>query len=179
MRRATTAADWRASNVDIVDGEYIRPQQQQHQHASRNAGAEEMVEKIAWLMDRSIPIGRMRVGLDPVLGLIPGVGDMVSALISTTLIVQAHRAGVPKSTVLRMMANVGIDSAVGAIPLLGDIFDFAFKANSRNLELFRASVRGQHRKSSDWGFLGLVIGGIAAMVAIPVTFGIWLLRSLF
>jgi hypothetical protein len=130
-------------------------------------------------MDRSIPIGGIRVGLDPVLGLIPGIGDMVSALISTTLIVQAYRAGVSKSTVLRMMVNVGIDATLGAIPILGDIFDWAFKANTRNLDLFRASVRGQHRKSSDWGFLGVVFAGIAAMVAIPVTFGIWLLRTIF
>jgi hypothetical protein len=173
MSRATSS-DWRASNLEIVDGEYVRPQP-----SGKNASAEETIERIAWLMDRSIPIGGIRVGLDPVLGLIPGVGDMVSALISTTLIVQAYRAGVPKSTVLRMMTNVGLDAIVGAIPLVGDVFDFAFKANSRNLALFRASIRGQHKRSSDWGFLTLIIGGIAAMVTIPVAFGIWLLAALF
>lgn len=173
MRRASTA-DWRAADVEIVDGAYVRPQ-----GAGYNANAERTIENIAWLMDRSIPIGGFRIGLDPVLGLIPGVGDAVSALISTTLIVQAFRAGVPKSTVLRMMVNVGLDAAIGVIPFVGDVFDFAFKANSRNLALFRATVQGQHRRSSDWGFLGLVIGGIVAMVAVPVAFGIWILRSIF
>ena len=103
MRKATT--DWRASDVEIVDGTYVRPQV--------DAERDHIIETIAWLMDRSIPIGGFRIGLDPIIGLIPGFGDVVSTLISAVLIVQAHRAGVPKATVLRMMTNVGIDTAAG------------------------------------------------------------------
>lgn len=168
-----TAPGWRASQVEIVDGEHVRPQ------GSGNANAEATIEQIAWLMDRSIGIGGIRVGLDPILGLIPGVGDVFSTLISTVLIVQAHRAGVPRATVLRMMANIGIDTAVGAIPFVGDVFDFAWKSNSRNLDLYRASVRGQHNPRRDWGFLALVLMGLTLLLAIPILLSIWLLRTLF
>jgi hypothetical protein len=160
---------WR--DVEIVDGQFVRNQ--------ADAQTEETIEKIAWLMDRSISIGGMRIGLDPIIGLIPGVGDVFGAVISTVLIVHAHRAGVPKPTLLRMIANVGIDSAVGAIPLFGDFFDFAWKANSKNLELYRASVRGQHRARHDWTFLLLLLLGLALVIAIPIVLAIWILRALF
>lgn len=170
------AGDLRASEIEIVDGEYVRPQ---GTNPGGDANAEAMIEQIAWLMDRSIPIGGMRVGLDPLLGLIPGLGDVFSGMISTVLIVQAHRAGVPKSTVLRMMANVGIDTAVGAIPVAGDVFDFAWKANTRNLDLYRKAVRGKRRASRDWGFLALVIATLAVLVTIPVVLAILMLRAIF
>lgn len=171
MRKA--AADWRASEVEIIDGEHVRPRQ------GRNPEAEAMIEQIAWLMDRSIQIGGMRVGIDPILGLIPGIGDVFSTLISTVLIVQAHRSGVPKATVLRMMANVGIDTAVGAIPFVGDVFDFAWKANAKNLELYRSAVRGERRAKQDWGFLAIVVVALLALLAVPVLLAIWLFRAVF
>ena len=163
------SSQWR--DVEIVDGQFIRDQ--------NAAQTEETIEKIAWLMDRSIPIGGIRIGLDPILGLIPGVGDVFGAVISTVLIVHAHRAGIPKPTLLRMVANVGIDSALGAIPLVGDFFDFAWKANSKNLALYRASVRGQHQPKHDWVFLFLVLLGLALVIAIPVALAIWMLRAFF
>ena len=169
------AADRRASEVEIVDGEYVRPQQ----GAGANADAEAMIEQIAWLMDRSISIGGVRVGLDPLLGFIPGLGDVFSGLISTVLILQAHRAGVPKATVIRMMVNVGIDTAVGAVPLVGDIFDFAWKANTRNLELYRKAVRGQRKPGQDWGFLALVGIVLAILLAIPILLAVWMFRAIF
>jgi hypothetical protein len=163
--------DWRAADVEIIDGHYVRNQNQ--------ANAEENIEKIAWLMDKSIPIGGMRIGLDPLLGLLPGVGDIFGAVVSTVLIVHAHRAGVPKPTLLRMIANVGIDSAVGSVPVVGDFFDFAWKANTRNLELYRASIRGQHHPKHDWAFLFLLVIGLAVVVAIPVALAVWAFRSLW
>ena len=163
MPRAT-ADEWRAIDPEILSG---------------NREAEEKIEQIAWLMDRSIPIGGMRVGLDPILGLIPGIGDALSALISSIIIVQAHRAGVPKATVLRMMANVGIDVAVGAIPIVGDLFDFAWKANTKNLDLFKASVRGRHRTSRDWSFLAVVLAGLGALLAVPILLTAWVLQAIF
>lgn len=163
MPRAT-ADEWRAIDPEILSG---------------NTEAEAKIEQIAWLMDRSIPIGGMRVGLDPILGLIPGVGDALSTLISSLIVVHAHRAGVPKATVLRMVANVGIDAAVGAIPIVGDLFDFAWKANTKNLELFRASVRGRHRASRDYGFLAVLVAGLALLLAIPVLAAIWAIQAIF
>ncbi len=103
----------------------------------------------------------------------------MSTLISSMIIVHAHRAGVPKATVLRMMANVGIDVAVGAIPVIGDLFDFAWKANNKNLELFRSSIRGRHKTSGDWGFLAIVIVGLAILLAVPILLAVWAIRAIF
>jgi Domain of unknown function (DUF4112) len=166
---------WRASETEIVDDSYVRRQGE----ARPDAANDEFIEKIAWLMDRSIPIGGMRIGLDPVIGLIPGVGDALGGLISTVIIVQAHKAGVPKATLLRMVANVGIDAALGAVPLIGDLFDFAWKVNVRNLELYRSAMAGQQRASQDWGFLAMLILGVALIVLAPIVLVIWFLGALF
>ena len=145
-----------------------------------NKAADESIEKLSWLMDNSIPIrGKYSIGLDPIIGLIPGVGDLIGTLVSAFIVLQAHRAGVPKPTILRMLANVGIDSTVGAIPFLGDIFDFAFKANRRNLELYRASIAGAHSTKRDYGFLLLLLVGLALLIAIPVLVILWLARLTF
>jgi hypothetical protein len=140
--------------------------------------ADEMVERIAWLMDRSIPIGNLRIGLDPIIGLIPGLGDLVGAAISTGIIIQAHRVGVHRSTLLRMVANVAIDTAVGSIPVLGDAFDFWFKVNERNLLLYRESRAGMRDTRRDTGFLAALLVGLAAIVALPVVAVAWLIQAL-
>lgn len=91
---------------------------------------------LAWLMDRSIPIGGgRRIGLDPIIGLIPGLGDWLGAAISTVVIYEAVRLGLPVSVLARMLLNIGVEAAVGAVPLLGDVFDAAWQANQRNLRL--------------------------------------------
>jgi len=131
--------------------------------------ADEMIERLAWLMDNSIPIGGgYRIGLDPLLGLVPGLGDMLGAFISGAIIVQAHRAGVPRPTIARMLANVAIDSAVGAIPLAGDFFDATWKANTKNLELYRSARTGRHGSAGDVLFVAAILLVLAAVVAIPV-----------
>ncbi len=131
-------------------------------------------------MDRSIPIGGgYSIGLDPIIGLIPGIGDLISTAVSGFIILQARRMGVPKATVVRMMVNVAIDSAVGAIPFFGDAFDFAFKANQKNLELYRQSMTGVRDTRRDRGFLIIVFLGLAILLAIPVLAIIWLARAIF
>jgi hypothetical protein len=96
------------------------------------------LERLAWLMDRAIPIPgtKLSVGLDAILGLIPGAGDFLCGLIQTGLVLTAlNHYRVPKVVAARMAANVLIDLAVGTIPMLGDLFDAGFKANTRNLKL--------------------------------------------
>ena len=105
------------------------------------------LETLAWLMDRSIPLGRWSIGLDGLLGLIPGAGDTLGALVSAAIVARAATSGLPRSAVARMALNVLIDTLLGAIPLAGDVFDFAFKANSRNLQIFREALEGQRRVS--------------------------------
>lgn len=93
--------------------------------------------RIARLMDSSIriPIIGKRIGWDAVIGLVPGVGDLAGAVISGYIVVAAVRLGAPGKTVARMAGNVGLEALVGAVPLLGDIFDMAFRANERNVAL--------------------------------------------
>jgi hypothetical protein len=162
----------KASEADIIDGRFAP-------RSAQSTEADATIENIAWLMDNSIPIGGYRIGLDPILGLIPGIGDLLTGAVSAVLIVQAHRTGIAKATVLRMIANVGIDSALGAIPFIGDFFDFAWKANSKNLELYRSAIRGQRRPSADWVFLAVVLAVLGVLVSIPILLAFWALSKLF
>lgn len=91
-----------------------------------------------WLDSRfRIPGTGIRFGLDSVLGLVPGVGDAATTVPAAYMLYRAHRMGVPKTVLARMGWNVAIDLVVGAIPLVGDLFDLGFKANRRNVDLLR------------------------------------------
>lgn len=105
-------------------------------------GAIRRMKFISVLLDDSfrVPGTDYRVGLDPLLGLAPGGGDAVSAGISMYIVVEAARQGVSNRTIMRMLANVLVDTAVGSIPVLGDLFDAVFKANMRNLDLALADL---------------------------------------
>lgn len=98
------------------------------------------LDKLAQLLDTALPIPgtRFRIGLDGLLGLVPGVGDTIGAVFSAYIIFEAARLGFPTGTLLRMIGNVAVETLVGAMPILGDIFDIAWKANVRNLALLRA-----------------------------------------
>lgn len=90
-----------------------------------------------------IPGTNMRFGADGLIGLIPGAGDLVTTALSAYIVHQAVQMGVPRHVVARMLANIGIDLLVGAVPLLGDVFDFAWKANRKNLRLLTRHVPQQ------------------------------------
>lgn len=106
------------------------------------AEALEDLETLAkWFDDRfTVPGTQFRFGLDSIAGLIPGVGDTLTAGVSALLVLRAKRLGVRNSLVLRMLSNVGVDWLVGSIPLVGDIFDFAFKANRKNIALLKREL---------------------------------------
>lgn len=97
----------------------------------------ERLRAMSRLLDNAftIPGTRFRFGLDALIGLVPGLGDAVSAVFSGYLILQASRLGAPKSVVSRMVANVAVDTVVGWVPLLGDLFDVAWKSNVKNMAL--------------------------------------------
>lgn len=120
--------------------------------AERFAAAERRIGRITHALDElvSVPGTPVKVGLDPVVGLIPVVGDAVAAFVGLWVIGEAARFGVPRLVLGRMVVNLLVDLAIGAIPLLGDLFDVVFRSNSRNLALFRrhaldpdASTRGE------------------------------------
>ena len=93
--------------------------------------------RLAWLMDDfiNIPGTKFKVGFDPLLGLLPWLGDAAGSIVSSFMISEAARLGVPKSLLLKMAFNIIIDAFLGIMPLVGDIFDFGWKANSRNFKL--------------------------------------------
>ena len=94
-----------------------------------------------------VPGTTYRVGLDGLLGLIPGVGDTLGLLLSAYILFEARSLGVPTSLLLRMATNIGLDALIGAIPILGDVFDLAWKANRKNMALVHAYLASQHRAS--------------------------------
>jgi hypothetical protein len=129
---------------------------------------------LAWLLDNSIPLpGGYRIGVDALIGLVPGVGDAIGAVLSAYIVNEARAMGAPRSVLMRMMGNVMIETVIGSIPLAGDLFDAAFKANSRNLALLAQYQLDpvKSRRGSRWfvaGFTSLLILCVALMIAIPV-----------
>lgn len=113
----------------------------------------------------------MRIGLDPIFGLVPGAGDVVGAFLAVAVLGEAIRQGVSRLTLLRMAANIALDSVVGAVPLLGDAFDAAWKANLRNLALLerRLAEPGKAKRADRVFGIILIAGLVALCVAIVAT----------
>lgn len=105
------------------------------------------LETLATLMDAAlvIPGTNVRVGFDALIGLVPGVGDLISAAVSGLIIVEARRLGAPRWLLARMAGNVAVDTIGGAIPLVGDLFDVAFRANLKNVRLLRSHLERRGR----------------------------------
>jgi hypothetical protein len=145
----------------------------------RDSEVDPWLERLAWLMDKSIPIGdKWSIGLDPLLGLIPGLGDALGGMISSLIITRALREGLPRGAVIRMVLNVAADSFVGSIPFVGDLFDFAFKANSKNIAIYREALRGERNIKKDWLFIALVAVIMLGLLVLPVI-GLVLLARMF
>jgi hypothetical protein len=150
-----------------------------------------LLEKLAWLMDQAIPIPgtKIRIGLDALLGLLPVGGDLFTGLIQSGLVLTAlTHYRVPKAVAARMAANVLIDIAVGSIPLLGDLFDVGFKANTRNIKLL-GEVRQLQQKGQPMpaapSVLYLVGIGAALLLALGLVFAVavalaaWIVKTIW
>lgn len=112
------------------------------------------MEKLAWLLDSAIPVPgtRFRFGLDSIIGLIPGVGDVAGFAIGAAILYESVRIGVPRAVVGKMLGNAALDALGGLVPGLGDLFDFAFKSNRRNARLLTEHLdRVEARTSSGTG----------------------------
>jgi hypothetical protein len=138
------------------------------------------LDRLAHYLDQlfRIPGTRIRFGLDPIFGLIfPGAGDALTSLLSVYIVWKSVRYGIPKIVVARMVFNVAVDYVVGTFPLLGDLFDFGFKANLRNLELLEKYGSGARVATwSDWAWLLLLLAGLAGVVLSAVLVLIGLIR---
>lgn len=128
------------------------------------------LHRLAHRMDKvfRIPLIGVRIGWDPIIGLVPGVGDMLTLIPAIYILHRAHRLGVPPVVLARMGANIGIDAVIGAVPILGDLFDAAWKANIRNVDLLHRHFerqaqtvpeRGAGQPSSHHSTMGRQIGG--------------------
>lgn len=116
--------------------------------ANRNdpAALRQRVEMLEVVLERSfvIPGINRQVGLDAIVGLIPVVGDIITGIMGAYLIWEARNLGMPKWKIWRMMGNLGVDTALGAIPLVGDAFDLFFRSNSRNLKIIKGHLDKHH-----------------------------------
>ena len=107
------------------------------------------LQRLARVLDDwiRVPGTNLRIGLDGLVGLIPGAGDAATGALAAYLVIRAADLGAPPSLLARMAGNVGLDLAAGAIPVLGDLFDVGFKANRRNVELLRRHLEGDARRT--------------------------------
>jgi Domain of unknown function (DUF4112) len=140
----------------------------------------EGLDRVARILDDfiRIPFLNVRIGLDPILGLVPWAGDMVSALFSLFLIGGAIRYHAPKVIILRMAMNVAFDYLLGIIPFIGDASDFFVKSNRWNMDLLRRYAQERRRPGfSDYLFVTIVIGALVALIAAGAALIFYALRA--
>jgi hypothetical protein len=137
--------------------------------------------RIAWLLDSSIPLPgmRFRIGIDAIIGLIPGVGDLLGVLLSSYIVREAARVGAPPSVLIRMAWNVAIEGVVGMIPFLGDVFDAAWKANQRNVALLEAHLdRPRQARRSSRAFVAVLMIALVGLLVLVGAGGYFILRAI-
>ena len=158
----------------------LRPTLQSRLPPGLPPDAARRVERLARLLDRAvtIPGTRIGVGLDPILGLIPGVGDVATGALSIWIILEAARLGVPRATLVRMLGNVAVDTVGGSLPLVGDLFDFAWRSNSRNVDLLHEHVGSPvaSTRASKLAVAGVILG-VVVVVALGIAASVWLVRE--
>lgn len=141
----------------------------------------ERVRSLARLLDSAIriPGTNIRFGLDALIGLIPGVGDVSGAAMAGYIVLTAARLGVPKAVIGRMVLNLGVDTVVGAIPLLGDLFDVGFRANLRNSVLLDRYLTEPvaAKRSSQW-IVAAAIAGIVLLALVGIALTVMVVRGL-
>jgi hypothetical protein len=133
--------------------------------------SDENLDFFAHLLDDwfRIPFTPIRVGLDGLIGLIPGLGDVLAGIASFVLVIAAWIRGVPYVTLIRMMVNIALEVLIGSIPLFGDIFDIAWKANRRNYRLMMRHLHQPHQHTwKDYAFLLSLLAAVLVILATPI-----------
>ena len=145
------------------------------------SGGVTRARRLARLLDDLIrvPGTNIGIGLDPIIGLIPGVGDMIGGLMSSYILMVAAQEGVPASVLTRMLGNIALDSLVGVVPVLGDLFDFGMKSNRRNVDLLeRYLATPTKTKAASRGIVALVLLAAILLVVGLIATGVWVARLL-
>jgi Domain of unknown function (DUF4112) len=143
--------------------------------------ADENLDFLAHVLDDwfRVPGTSVRFGLDGIIGLVPGLGDIIGGLASSIIVIAAWVRGVPYITLVRMVVNIAIEVLLGTIPLLGDAFDIAWKANRRNYALIVRHLQQPRRQTwRDWVFLTLIAATLAAVFLAPIFLILWFLEWL-
>jgi uncharacterized protein DUF4112 len=146
----------------------------------RQLASNEHLDYIAALLDDMfrIPGTQIRFGLDALIGWIPGIGDAAAGIASFFIVFAAWRRGVQSITLVRMIANVLLETTIGAIPVAGDLFHVFWKANRRNYRLLiREKEQPGLNTGRDWIFLAIILSMVIAAAAIPIAILIWILRT--
>lgn len=137
------------------------------------------LERLAWVLDNSIPVPGLnaRIGIDPLIGLVPGIGDTIGALLSSYILAAAAKLGAPRSVLLKMAFNIAVEAIVGILPVMGDLFDMAWKANQRNVQLL-GDYLDQPRKTvvASRLFVTTLIVVLVGSVMLVAMLGILLIR---
>ena len=171
MRRDHTVTD---SSPDIPPATPLDDQQREALVAT--------AELLAKVLDTTvkIPGTPFYLGLDPLLGLIPGLGDILANLLGTVILVLAARLQVPQIVVARMSLNLLINGAIGAIPIIGDLFSVWFRSHARNAELLRRAASQPHRRiEQDWLYVVGIIGGTAVLLLLAIAAVLWIVVRLW
>lgn len=141
-----------------------------------------IADMLAKVLDTTvrIPGTSIYIGLDPLIGLIPGIGDALANLIGTVILGIATRLRLPRIVIARMSLNLLINAVVGAVPVAGDLFSVWFRSHARNAALLReAAMRPDRETSPDWFYVGGLIGGTAAVMLLAIAFVVWLVTTLW
>jgi uncharacterized protein DUF4112 len=163
-------------NVQEVEWEVLPPEEKE-----KRSELEPLFRWLALIMDNllRVPGTNFRFGLDPVMGLLPGLGDTGSTLISAMALIAAARRGLPKILLARMSLNILINEAVGIIPIVGDAFSFWFKSNARNYDLLRQHTAAPRCSTkSDWIFVAVVLSALLLILVVSLAISFWLLYGL-
>ncbi len=140
------------------------------------------LRRLSDLLDNAIAIPGtpLRFGLDPILGLFPGVGDFLGTAVSAYIVVEAARMGMPRKILVQMAVNIVLDMVMGTVPVVGDVVDAAWKANTKNIVLleehFKVSPSSQ---KADWWFLAWILGGLVLFAILLGAIAIMILKGLF
>ncbi len=132
-------------------------------HRTEIEQSKEKLNRLAWLLDSTfrVPGTQFRFGLDGLIGMIPGIGDAAGAIISSHILTQAAQMGAPKSLLVKMGVNIALDAILGIVPVIGDISDFVWKANKRNVELLNDYLEQPQKTVTHSRFFVGILGFLA------------------
>ena len=165
----------------VPEWELLPPEDRSRSQGTR-ASLESHFRWLALIMDDflRVPGTKLRFGLDPIIGLLPGIGDVTSAIVSAVAFVHAARSGVPKILLARMAMNILINELVGIIPGLGDAFSFWFKSNVRNYELLRRYAAAPERaRKADWIFVFAIVAVLFLIVCIGLVVSLLVFQAIW